>query len=609
MMLRHRIEKQLRDHADSTAVCTDDCSFTYAELGLFASRVARVIRLTATRMTECGPNVGLLFGQGADSIAAVIGGVLSGYAYVPTHADLPIDRIIYMLTHARVKLVVTSSKHAALADRIRARFAVEIVFTDGVHFIPGDLDLLPLPVTVGHQYLVYTSGSTGRPKAVEQTGAGIVYYADSLRQRIGLAPSDRLLTFAHFAFDAAVVDIFSAMLSGAALHPYVLTSPSGITALPDYIVREGITIWHSVPSLFRLFLSSLANDREFPEVRVVLLGGEPVREADVVESRKRFPNATFGSIYGQTESSISSLWLAPPGEGEIRVSLGDPPLLTRLLVAGDDGELVEPLGVGQLVVACQHVASSYWGEPELTREAFSEDPTVGRLYWTGDLGRLLPDGRIEFAGRRDHQVKLRGMRIELEEIEKCLCEHPSVATAVAACVYVGSEPESLACYWEVRPGFRLDEDDVRLHLAKFLPDYMVPRHFLEMGTWPRNANGKIDRKALPVVAAANALVPAESEVEERILEIWRSVLGSPAVGVHTNFFDAGGNSLKLLQVQSLYADCAGEVVPLARFFEFPTISGFAAFVGGNDHKGRTWEPKAPVKSNRLQDRQKRLQRK
>ena len=607
-MLRHRIEAQLRDHAGNTAVRAADGALTYAELGLYAGRVARAIREAAARMAAFGPNVGLLFEQGADSIAAVVGAVLSGYAYVPTHADLPLDRIVYMLSHARVKLVVTSSAHAALAERIRSGCAVEVVYCDRADSWPGELDLSPPPVTVGHQYLMYTSGSTGRPKAVEQTGASVVYYADSLRQRIGLTPSDRLVIFAHFAFDAAVVDIFSALLSGAALHPYALTAPSGLTELPGFLTRERITIWHSVPSLFRLFTSSLAENRTFPEVRVVLLGGEPVRAPDVLESRRRFPNATFGAIYGQTESSISSLWLAPPAAGEVRISLGEPLPRTQLMVAGDDGELVEPLGVGQIVVACDHVASGYWGDKELTRDAFSEDPALGRLYWTGDLGRLLPDGRIEFVGRRDHQVKLRGMRIELEEIEKCLCGHPGVATAVVACVYEGAEPVSLTCYWEPRPGGGPHENELRDHLARFLPDYMVPRRFLLMDAWPRNANGKIDRKALPTVRAITALAPAESEVEEGILEIWRRVLGSPSVAVHTNFFDAGGNSLKLLQVQSLYAECTGAVVPLARFFEFPTIREFAAFVGGDYPEGRTGESKTAGTTNRLQARQKRLQR-
>jgi amino acid adenylation domain-containing protein len=608
MMLRHRIKDQILHHADNVAVRAVGSSLTYAELGRYADRVARVIRQAAIQMDSFGPNVGLLFEQGVDSIAAVAGAVLSGYAYVPIHANLPLDRIEYMLSHAQVKLIITSSAHAALAEKIRARNTVEVAYCGHADFLPVELAPLPPSSPPRHLYLMYTSGSTGLPKAVEQTGANVAYFADGLRERVGLNASDRLVMFAHFAFDAAVVDIFSALLAGAAIHPYALASPSGFTALPDYLVSERITIWHSVPSLFRLFTISLAEDRTFPDVRVVLLGGEPVRAADVAESRKRFPNATFGAIYGQTESSISSLWFAPPAaSADGRVSLGEPLPGTHLQVAGDDGELVEPLGVGQVVVVSDHLASGYWGEPELTRDAFSEDPTAGRLYWTGDLGRLLPDGRIEFAGRRDHQVKLRGMRIELEEIEKRLCGHPSVAAAVVACTYEGAEPVSLVCYWEPRPGGRPGEKELRHYLARFLPDYMVPRIFLEVGAWPQNANGKIDRRALPSIPVVTAPTPTASEVEERVLEIWTRVLGRP-VGVNANFFDVGGNSLKLLQVQSLYAESTGTVVPLARLFEFPTIRGFATFVDPGSRKGGARESKAPGMSNRLQARQKRLRR-
>jgi acyl-coenzyme A synthetase/AMP-(fatty) acid ligase len=420
-----------------------------------------------------------------------------------------------------------------------------------------------------------------------------------------------MLMFGHFAFDAGVVDIFSALLSGAALYPFSLGTPAGFLALPETLLREQITVWHSVPSLFRHFTGSLAGGRTFPSVRLVLLGGESIRPQDVAACRKHFPNATFGNLYGQTESSINSLWLLPPGTEDYQLSLGDPLPRTQLLVSRDDGSPVEPLGTGQIVVASRHIARGYLAEPALTARAFADDPHLGKLYWSGDLGRLLPDGRIVFIGRRDHQVKINGIRVELEEIEQHLCRHPAVLNAVVAIIGTAGETNGLACYWEPRPGCEpVPEPEIRRFLATFLPAGMIPGCYMEVREWPRNANGKINRKALPEIRPqlAAPLAAAASALEEQIRRIWQTVLKRETVALDVNFFDAGGNSLKLLQLQSLFAQSSGREVPLARFFEYPTVRKFAAFLSPSaaDAPSADTTPIAP--ENRLRIRQHRLRK-
>ena len=612
-MLRQRLESKIQLSCDHVAVKTTAVCLNYGEIGLMADRLAYVIRRRTAigETTSQGTSVGLLFDHGADAICAVLGAVFSGTTYVPIHADLPLDRIGYMVKHAQVGLIVTSFTHAALANQIRARHPVDVIYLQDVGDLPPDSPSPNSPKNEQPLYLVYTSGSTGRPKAVIQNGENIVYFAETLRSRVGLSSSDRIVMFAHFAFDAGVVDIFSALLSGASLYPFSLNTPSGLVALPEFLVREQITVWHSVPSLFRHFTGSLADDLTFPEVRLVLLGGEPIRRQDVDACRKHFPNSTFGNLYGQTESSINSLWLLPPGIEDYRISLGDPLERTQLLVTGDKGVRVEPLGIGQIVVASRHIAPGYLAEPMLTARVFAEDPDWGRLYWTGDLGRLLPDGRVEFVGRHDNQVKINGIRVELEEVEGHLCSHPDVLNAVVTGIGADGETHCLACYWEPRQECQpLAEPEIRQYLARFFPDSIVPRYYQEMREWPKNANGKINRKALPEIPrhAGTLTTLAASEFEEEIRRIWQRVLKCDAVEVEVNFFDAGGNSLKLLQVQSLFVQCSGTVVPLVRFFEYPTIRKFAAFVspGRVDSGCREVSDSPPV--NLLRARQNRLRK-
>jgi acyl-coenzyme A synthetase/AMP-(fatty) acid ligase len=380
------------------------------------------------------------------------------------------------------------------------------------------------------------------------------------------------------------------------------------TLLPDYLNSGQVTVWHSVPSLFRHFTEALSGGPVFPGIRLLLLGGEAVRRQDVQACRKFFPNATFGSIYGQTESSVNSLWLVAPRIDDYRISTGEPLDGTQLFVTDDNGSTVEPLGVGQIVVASTAIAPGYWNDPKLTRAVFSNDPELGPLYWTGDMGRLLPDGRIEFAGRRDHQVKIRGMRVELGEIECRLCDHPAVSEAIVTCREQADGLPLLACYWQARDGGRLEASEIRAHLARHLPAPMIPSHYLQVDVWPRNANGKIDRKALPDIPDGPAVlsVPAATKREEQVLALWKRVLQSDSVGLQTNFFDAGGNSLKLFKLQAVYAENSGTVIPLARFFEYPTVREFARFIDCGPRREQAPPAGRPV--NRLADRKKRLER-
>lgn len=607
-MLRQRMSDEIRIHAAGVAIHTPDGPLTYGELGRQASRVASAIQAGLAGVAP-HQNVGLLFDHGAESIIAVTAAVLSGCTYVPLHAGAPPERIAAQLEHARIGVIVTPSRYAALVAGQRARRAVEVIHLDALVGPGPAAELEPAAGRDGCLYLQYTSGSTGKPKAIMQTGENVLYFADQLRARLQLTSADSILMFAHIAFDAAVVDVFSALLSGAALYPYALHQESNQSRLPDLLSSGRMTIWHSVPTLFRHFTGALSENRVFPAVRTLLLGGEPVRPGDVQACRRFFPNATFGNLYGQSESSINSLWLLPPQAEAQQVTTGEPLGDTRLLVAGDDGALVEPLGVGQIVVASRHVAPGYWDDPALTARVFSDDPSLGRLYWTGDLGRLLPDGRIAFAGRRDHQVKIRGLRVELGEIEAYLCGHPGIVDAVVTCTYEQDEVLYLSCYFRTRAGQRLEAAELRAYLARFLPEAMLPHRYLQLTEWPRNANGKLDRQRLPAIADAASAPSAQeaTHLEQLVLALWKRVLQTETVGLQTNFFDAGGNSLKLFQLQSLYDERSGEVIPLARFFEYPTIREFAAFVGraGGEAKEAPGAARAAAQ-NRLLTRKRRL---
>jgi pyochelin synthetase len=559
-----------------------------------------VMRSLAGFDVQPGELVAVVLDRGAALLAATLGILRAGAAYVPIDPALPPERLRYMLEDSKARVVLTSAAgRAMLTDLAGIGDAVRIVTVDAA----GAADLLDVSATAlpAHDaaatdlaYVIYTSGSTGSPKGVViEHGAALNTVAD-INRRFGVGAADRLFGVSSFSFDLSVYDIFGALEAGAML---VYPAPEGALNPAhwiDVLAAERVTVWNSAPPLMSLLVeTALRQQVSLPDLRLVMLSGDwiPLDLPDAV--RRIAPNATIVSLGGATEASIwsifyeidqvrpewSSIPYGYPLSGQvwrIRDSLGRPsPVWTP----------------GELLIGGQGLARGYWGDADKTLRAFVTDPVSGeRLYHTGDIGRYLPDGSIEFLGRSDSQVKIQGHRIELGEIEAVLGAHPLVKDAVVLARGSGETPSRermiVACITLV--GEAQDDDHaaiittVRTALQARLPAYMLPAAWLVLPALPITSNGKIDRAALARIEvrgepAAERRVPVapRTRLEQRMAALWGEVLATETAGVHDDFFSAGGQSFDAVRLVARIKEQFGVTLRLSDVWQERTVEKLA----------------------------------
>ena len=541
-----------RRHADRPAVLADDGALTYAELAGLAGGVARVLS------TVPGGRVGLLLAHGWGPVAAILGTLAAGRAYVPLDPAYPTDRLAYQVGDSGTAALVTDAAHRDLAARLAGgRPVLEI--EGSAAFDPG-------PARPDDEaYVLYTSGSTGVPKGVVQNQRNVLYAAANHAAHFRIGPDDRLSVVSSFGFDMAVTDTFGALLTGAAAVP-VDVRTGGLGHLAGALAGRGVTVYHSTPTLYRHLVDALDGSR-LDRIRVVLLGGEAVTAGDISLYRRHFaPDGMFVNGYGLTEISfIAQERIGPdcPLPTDEVVPVGYP--LDGIEVGLDGGEIV---------VRSRHLALGYTGQPF---------PDLGggvREYRTGDLGAWLPDGRLRYLGRADRQVKVRGYRVEPAEVEAVLRDQPAVADAA-----VVPRDGVLVAYVRVTAGFEVVA--TRAALARRLPHYLVPGPIVVLDALPLTPTGKIDLAALPAPAVAGPPDlaefpdPPEDPVERAVVDAWRAELGVSAVGRGDNFFDLGGHSLLLARVQRRLEAALARPIPLVHLFEHATVGGLTRFLHGD----------------------------
>jgi amino acid adenylation domain-containing protein len=568
------------------AVAFGDERLTYGQLHRRSDRLA--LRLRALGV---GPEsrVGVHLERSPEMVIALLAVLKAGGGYVPLDPGYPGERLAHMLADSGARVLVTQPR---LSGKLAGRLAgAEEVVVDG-SWDDGPVDLPPAPTAPDNlAYVIYTSGSTGRPKGVLVSHRSLVA---STLARLSCYPEvpSAFLLLSSFAFDSSVAGIFGTLCGGGRL----VVTPAGLAEdadrLGEVLRREGISHLLCVPSLY----AHLVERPELAAVRGVTVAGEAC-PAELVERHFALhPGAGLWNEYGPTEGTVwSSVHAFAPGRPE-RVPIGRPVAGVRLYVVDGRG-LPAPLGVpGELWIGGAGVARGYHGRPDLTAERFIPDPFGGapgaRLYRTGDLVRWLADGELQFLGRIDQQVKVRGFRIELEEIEAVLRTHRAVHDAVVVPLAAarGERREAaagapqyqrLAAYVVVRPGEPEPQAAaLRAYLKERLPEYMVPTGFLPVPALPLTPNGKVDRRALAAAdgdrfAPEVAYVAPRTPVESRLAEIWRELLEVERVGVDDNFFDLGGHSLLTTRLVSRIRDAFQLEVPLQTFFEEPTVAGVA----------------------------------
>ena len=417
-----RFEQQVSRYPDRPAVKTGSQTLTYAELNRAANRVARAILAQRTRAAE---PIALLLEHGAPMIVGILGVLKAGKIYVPLDPAYPRERTTYMLEDAQAPLIVTDHRHLALAREL-AQPARDVMNIDALDSKVDDdnVGLAIPPDTLA--YILYTSGSTGQPKGVVQNHRNVLHNMMKYTNGAHICAADRLSLLVSYSFSGAVTNTFSALLNGATLFPYSINE-KGLTSLADWLVQEDITLYQSVATVFRHFLDTLKGEEAFPNLRLIDLFGEAVTVRDVERYKAHFPpHCLLQHRMAATEMSVIRLYFIDketPISGSV-VPVGYAVDDTEVLVLGEAGDPVRPNQTGEIVIKSRYLAPGYWRRPELTQAAFlpSPDGDGERLYRTGDLGCMLPDGCLMHLGRKDFQVKIRGHRIEVGEIELALLD-------------------------------------------------------------------------------------------------------------------------------------------------------------------------------------------
>jgi len=604
-MIIKNFEEQVEKFPGRNAVITDKIRLTYRELNRYSNRLANtIIGIDQGSGKEIinRQNTALLFEHSADMIIGVLGALKAGKVYVPLDVTYPENRLTYMLEHSESYLVLTNTRNQALAERLTTALKQppEIVNIDTIVTDTGIPAENLQRECSGERlaYILYTSGSTGWPKGVVQDHQNVCYYIRNWTERFSITHEDRMTLFSAFSHDGAGQDMFGALHNGAALYPFNILSRPNIAELSAWLKEEKITIWHSVPTLFRYFLNTLSDDdiERFIDLRYTLLGGEAIRDHDIQMFQRFFPHSILANVYGQTESSVNSIWQIRPGDVVEHMLIGDPLDRTEIFIVNEKDEIVEDLGTGEIVVSCDHLALGYWKDKATTGKVFSHDPELGKLYSTGDLGRLLADGRIEFMGRKDGQIKIRGFRVEMGEIETRLLNHPAIKEAV---VTAKEDEEHMVhlCAYIVPADSRRGTSEIanftvsamREYLSGELPEYMIPSYLVQMEKLPVTPNGKIDRKRLPEPEHLRpqlgvTYVSPKTGKEKEVSAIWKEILKLDQVGIKDNFFDLGGTSFDILKIMKKVHEVFHLDVPVVTIFRYPTVGSFAAYL--EEEEGR-----------------------
>ncbi|MCM3598077.1 amino acid adenylation domain-containing protein [Metabacillus idriensis] len=591
--------KQAATTPERIAVKELSNTLSYSELDNKSNLIARVLHSAGINGNEL---VGIMLDRSIDFLPYVFGILKAGGAYVPIDPGYPKKRIRYMLHDSACRVLVTDTPKLKtmlndLPESIRVIVCIDEL--DSIDSIPENLTIFqrsdldcqssePWKSPTKENdiaYVVYTSGSTGDPKGVVITHKAILNTLFWLQDTFPLNEHDVIAQKTSISFTDSVWEFFWPMIQGAKLSIFSPDTVRDPNKLLRQLCDDEITITQFVPAQMSIFLEAVRTERKndpLPRLKWVFNGGEALLVNTVRDWYSIFTNAKIANIYGMTESAIYAtnyIIDEKPAEQELSIPLGKPIANTQIYILNESGKICPPGVKGEICIGGIGLTTGYWNKKELTDKAFITQPTTGkRLYCTGDLGLLRTDGIIEYLGRKDDQVQVRGYRVELKEVERAVSSYHLIKETAVIAQKDAYEVTNLLCYF-ISSEKGLEIDELIDHLKEILPNYMIPGLFMELIEMPLTPNGKIDRKNLPKPSvrtkrSTNYVAP-RNEKEQGLARIWGEILNIPEneIGIHDSFFESGGNSISIIRLQRKMKAMGCEVT-VAELFSYPTIATY-----------------------------------
>ncbi|MEO7533278.1 MAG: amino acid adenylation domain-containing protein, partial [Ferruginibacter sp.] len=588
-------EKQAAKSPQSIALIFGEERLTYQQLDERSNQLAHCLRSRGVKKEVLVP---ICINKSPEMIVGILGILKAGGAYVPVDPAYPTERILFMLLDSNAEIILTAEKHV---ESLSSIFPEEqIIILDGPQNDFQSLPATAIKNPIQSQqlaYVLYTSGSTGQPKGVAVQHASLVNHLIWFNKQYNITDKDSSILISSFSFDGSMTATWPVLLGGGTLH-LLINNDFDPSAILSYVSRYSVTYIKTLPGIFNALINAENfNDRNIcASIRLLIVGGERMNVEDFNTYLDYYPDVLFANHYGPTECTISSSFYlidkTTINAVERRSLIGRPVANTSIFIVGDEDQLNSVGVIGEICIAGAGVARGYINRPDLTAEKFVNNhfgKSGERMYKTGDLGRWLADGNIEYIGRKDDQVKIRGYRIELGEIENVLQKSEQLSNAVVL-AKSGTTGDRLVAY--VIPEQAFNSEEIVSYLKDKLPAYMIPDQWVEMEFFPLSPNGKINREALPDTGF-NALITQQyvaprNETERVIAKIWEGLLGVEQVGINDNFFQRGGHSLMAMRVISSIRKQLKIELAVKSLFLFPTIAGLA-----EDLKAQDLEPLIP----------------
>lgn len=584
-------EEQVRRTPDRIAISFMEDQLTYMQMDALIEDIASTLNRLGAKPDVC---IGICMRRSIDLVVGLYSIHRSGGAYVPLDPDLPAERLAYIVENAKINLILASPDTIDQLSKVH-NCCILVMDKGRVIQIRGEKHAVQqsstsepykaLPDNLA--YIIYTSGSTGKPKGVMLNHRGVVNRLLWMQQAYPLGEYDHVLQKTPFGFDVSVWEFFWPLLVGARLH---IAKPDGHKD-PEYLANliqeQEIDTIHFVPSMLQQFIKYPAVIQKIGSLKHIVCSGEALPLEVQNDTLEMLPNVYLHNLYGPTEASIDvSFWECHVESEAISVPIGTPVANTQLYILDSSMSPVPDGVVGELYIGGIQLARGYLGQPDLTAERFVANPFhTGRLYATGDLARFRSSGVIEYIGRTDHQVKIRGLRIEIGEIETVLSEYPSVDMCVVVVHELSASDKRLTAFLTVKGEEESDIEEIRRFLLKRLPEYMVPAYFMILDELPLNSNGKINRKALPTIQdvmskcqSQKTYIAPQNEMEMSLAKLWAELLGINQVGIQDDFFELGGHSLLVARMAAGVQEQWGIELKLSTVFQNRTIETLAVAI-------------------------------